>query len=113
MPREELPRFIVPMLARTGPVPNGDGWAVEVKFDGMRLQLRRDGRAVCLRPDPAGLYRIDRRRPRAPDGHQNPRRVLRASFGRLSAKADPHSLRAMSASSAEWSLKPASRQAWW
>jgi bifunctional non-homologous end joining protein LigD len=52
MPREELPRFIVPMLARTGPVPNGDGWAVEVKFDGMRLQLRRDGRAVCLRSRP-------------------------------------------------------------
>jgi bifunctional non-homologous end joining protein LigD len=52
MPREELPRFIVPMLARTGPVPGGGGWAVEVKFDGMRLQLRRDGRAVCLRSRP-------------------------------------------------------------
>ena len=52
MPREELPRFIVPMLARTRPVRNGDGWAVEVKFDGMRLQLRRDGRAVCLRSRP-------------------------------------------------------------
>jgi bifunctional non-homologous end joining protein LigD len=40
------------MLARTGPVPVGGGWAVEVKFDGMRLQLRRDGRAVCLRSRP-------------------------------------------------------------
>jgi hypothetical protein len=30
------------MLARTGPVPTGRGWAVEVKFDGMHLQLRRD-----------------------------------------------------------------------
>jgi bifunctional non-homologous end joining protein LigD len=40
------------MLARTGPMPVGDGWAVEVKFDGMRLQLRRDGRAVCLRSRP-------------------------------------------------------------
>jgi bifunctional non-homologous end joining protein LigD len=40
------------MLARTGSVPVGDGWAVEVKFDGMRLQLRRDGRAVCLRSRP-------------------------------------------------------------
>ena len=50
--REELPRFVAPMLARTGPVPVGDGWAVEVKFDGMRLQLRRDGRAVCLRSRP-------------------------------------------------------------
>jgi bifunctional non-homologous end joining protein LigD len=40
------------MLARTGPVPVGDGWAVEVKFDGMRLQLRRHGCAVCLRSRP-------------------------------------------------------------
>lgn len=37
------------MLARTGQVPVGAGWAVEVKFDGMRLQLRRDRHAVCLR----------------------------------------------------------------
>jgi bifunctional non-homologous end joining protein LigD len=50
--REDLPRFVAPMLARTGPMPVGDGWAVEVKFDGMRLQLRRDGRAVCLRSRP-------------------------------------------------------------
>jgi bifunctional non-homologous end joining protein LigD len=47
--REELPRFVPPMLARTAPVPKGDAWALEVKFDGMRLQLRREGRAVCLR----------------------------------------------------------------
>jgi bifunctional non-homologous end joining protein LigD len=40
------------MLARTGPIPVGDGWALEVKFDGMRLQLRGDGRAVCLRSRP-------------------------------------------------------------
>jgi bifunctional non-homologous end joining protein LigD len=33
-------------------MPVGDGWAVEVKFDGMRLQLRRDGPAVCLRSRP-------------------------------------------------------------
>jgi bifunctional non-homologous end joining protein LigD len=50
--REELPRFVAPMLARTGPVPVGDGWAVEVKFDGMRLQLRRDGASMCLRSRP-------------------------------------------------------------
>jgi bifunctional non-homologous end joining protein LigD len=37
------------MLARTAPIPVGDGWAVEVKFDGMRLQVRREGQAVCLR----------------------------------------------------------------
>jgi bifunctional non-homologous end joining protein LigD len=28
------------------------GGAVEVKFDGMRLQLRRDGHALCLRSRP-------------------------------------------------------------
>jgi bifunctional non-homologous end joining protein LigD len=50
--REELPRFVGPMLARSGQVPVGDRWAVEVKFDGMRLQLRRDGHAVCLRSRP-------------------------------------------------------------
>jgi ATP-dependent DNA ligase len=50
--REDLPRFVAPMLARTGSLPLDGGWAVEVKFDGMRLQLRRDGRAVCLRSRP-------------------------------------------------------------
>jgi bifunctional non-homologous end joining protein LigD len=43
---------VAPMLARAAPMPAGDGWAVEVKFDGMRLQLRRDGRAVCMRSRP-------------------------------------------------------------
>jgi bifunctional non-homologous end joining protein LigD len=50
--REDLPRFVAPMLARIGPIPGGDGWAVEVKFDGMRLQLRREGSSVCLRSRP-------------------------------------------------------------
>jgi bifunctional non-homologous end joining protein LigD len=50
--REELPRFVAPMLARSGPVSVSGGWAIEVKFDGMRLQLRRDGHAVCLRSRP-------------------------------------------------------------
>ena len=40
------------MLARSAPMPVDDGWAFEVKFDGMRLQLRSDGRAVCLRSRP-------------------------------------------------------------
>jgi ATP-dependent DNA ligase len=40
------------MLARTGPMPGDDGWAVEVKFDGMRLQVRRDWGTVCLRSRP-------------------------------------------------------------
>jgi hypothetical protein len=40
---------VAPMLARTRPIPVGGDWAFEVKFDGMSLQARRDGRAVCLR----------------------------------------------------------------
>jgi hypothetical protein len=50
--REELPLFVSPMLARTRPLPAEQGWAIEVKFDGMRLQLRRDENAVCLRSLP-------------------------------------------------------------
>jgi ATP-dependent DNA ligase len=47
-----MPRFIEPMLARSGPVPDGDDWALEVKFDSMRAQLRWDGRVLCLRSRP-------------------------------------------------------------
>ena len=39
------------MLARTALVPVG-GADVEVKFDDIRVQLRRDGHAVCLRSRP-------------------------------------------------------------
>src|SRR4051794_10682224 len=43
--RESLPRFLEPMLLSTGtPAAVEDGaWAVEVKFDGIRAQLRVDG----------------------------------------------------------------------
>ena len=37
------------MLLTTGAVPDGDGWALEVKWDGCRAQLRYDGRSVSLR----------------------------------------------------------------
>src|ERR1700733_6174633 len=50
--REELPRFVSPMLLSQGAPPTGDGWAVEVKWDGIRAQLRFDGRGVCLRSRP-------------------------------------------------------------
>jgi hypothetical protein len=50
--REELPDSSLPCWRAPAPMPAGDGWAFEVKFDGMRLQLRRDGRAVCLRSRP-------------------------------------------------------------
>src|SRR4051812_26977709 len=53
--RESLPRFLEPMLLSTGRpavVENGE-WAVEVKFDGIRAQLRVDGaRGWCLRSRP-------------------------------------------------------------
>ena len=51
--REELPRFIEPMLlAGCRELPGASGWAFEVKFDGMRAQLRVEhGRVVvCSRP---------------------------------------------------------------
>lgn len=47
--REELPRFIGPMLASSGVAPTGDGWAMEVKWDGIRAQLRYDARWICVR----------------------------------------------------------------
>ena len=40
------------MRARSGAVREGDDWAREVKFDGMRAQLRWDRRALCLRSRP-------------------------------------------------------------
>jgi bifunctional non-homologous end joining protein LigD len=47
---ERLPRFIQPMLlTSTNEVPRQDGWALEIKWDGMRAQLRSDGRRVTVR----------------------------------------------------------------
>ncbi len=35
--REPMPRHLAPMLARTGPLPaDEDGWAYEIKWDGVR-----------------------------------------------------------------------------
>jgi bifunctional non-homologous end joining protein LigD len=48
----DMPRFIEPMLASSGAVPEGDDWALEVKFDGIRAQLRWDGRSLSLRSRP-------------------------------------------------------------
>lgn len=47
--REQQPTFIAPMLLTPGAVPDGDGWALELKWDGCRAQLRYDGRSVTLR----------------------------------------------------------------
>ena len=40
------------MLASAGPAPTEAGWALEVKWDGIRAQLRYDGRRVCVRSRP-------------------------------------------------------------
>src|SRR3954467_5137081 len=53
--RESLPQFLEPMLLSSGrPAPDAvAGRAVEVKFDGIRAQLRVDGaRGWCLRSRP-------------------------------------------------------------
>jgi bifunctional non-homologous end joining protein LigD len=50
---EDLPRFIAPMLARSGPLPEReDRWVAEAKWDGCRLQVRFDGKRLCLRTRP-------------------------------------------------------------
>ena len=50
---ERLPGFIAPMLLTSTPeLPANDGWSLEVKWDGMRAQLRCDGRRVSLRSRP-------------------------------------------------------------
>ena len=36
----ELPAFVAPMLARPGVLPRDARWALEVKWDGMRAQVR-------------------------------------------------------------------------
>jgi bifunctional non-homologous end joining protein LigD len=53
--REPLPRFIEPMLLRSGLPPRQEstGWALELKWDGMRAQLRLGAdRSWCLRSRP-------------------------------------------------------------
>lgn len=52
MSRELLPRFVPPMLARASAGSGGDGWAYEVKFDGMRAQLRVEDGNLCVRSRP-------------------------------------------------------------
>jgi ATP dependent DNA ligase domain len=52
MVREQLPRFLRPMLARSGMLTDPEGWAYEVKFDGMRAQVQLDRGELCLRSRP-------------------------------------------------------------
>src|SRR3954465_4989075 len=54
-PRESLPRLLAPMLLECGLPPAGDRdrWALELKWDGMRAQLRVAGDGSwCLRSRP-------------------------------------------------------------
>src|SRR3954447_26279250 len=37
------------LLTTANEIPTGDDWALEVKWDGMRAQLRFDGRRVTVR----------------------------------------------------------------
>jgi bifunctional non-homologous end joining protein LigD len=47
---ESLPHFVEPMLlTATREVPSSPGWALEVKWDGMRAQARFDGLRVTVR----------------------------------------------------------------
>jgi bifunctional non-homologous end joining protein LigD len=47
--RELQPTFVAPMLLSSGPMPEGAAFALELKWDGCRAQLRYDGRTVSLR----------------------------------------------------------------
>ena len=46
--REPLPDDLQPMLATTGPLPTGDGWAYEFKWDGVRALGTVDGGRLRL-----------------------------------------------------------------
>src|SRR5262249_13600735 len=51
-PNEPLPRFLAPMLVSGGLEPGGETWAAEVKWEGMRAQVRFDGSTICARSRP-------------------------------------------------------------
>src|SRR3954466_7685965 len=47
--REPLPEGIEPMLARSGPLPPDEGWAFEIKWDGVRAIAYIEGGRIQLR----------------------------------------------------------------
>jgi len=55
---EDLPQFVEPMLPISASA-TGD-WATEVKWDGIRAQLRFDGSHDALRRDDSGTPRTNR-----------------------------------------------------
>ncbi len=44
-----IPHTLLPMLATAGPLPRGDGWACEVKWDGYRVLAAVDAGRLTLR----------------------------------------------------------------
>jgi bifunctional non-homologous end joining protein LigD len=46
--REPMPEAIEPMLARSGDLPDGDGWAFEIKWDGVRAIAYAEGGRLRL-----------------------------------------------------------------
>ena len=63
--REQQPTFIPLMLLASGAVPNGERWALEVKWDGCRAQVRHDGREVS-----AGSWLMTRQQRSRPASHE-------------------------------------------
>lgn len=56
----QRPEFVEPMLTRAASLPTDqERWAYEVKWDGMRAQLRVDWGRVRVRP----LQTLEHRRP--------------------------------------------------
>src|SRR5918998_6505290 len=49
------PEFIAPMLLRAGALPQDERWALEVKFDGCRAQVRAHAGTFTLRTRPGRL----------------------------------------------------------
>jgi bifunctional non-homologous end joining protein LigD len=57
--REQQPKFIPPMLLTSAALPTGDGWTLELKWDGCHPQLRYDGSSVSLRTRSGREYSAD------------------------------------------------------
>src|SRR4051812_28489117 len=49
---ETAPHFVQPMLCSSGSTPTGSKWGFEVKWDGIRAQLRVDRGRAYLRTRP-------------------------------------------------------------
>ena len=49
MSTEPFPRGLSPMLASPGPLPTGDGWRYEIKWDGVRALIGIDGPNATMR----------------------------------------------------------------